>query len=73
MTGSGEGDLDERRFPGMLSRSRSSGDADFTSITLLTGNGLEVAGGLSYTPPRLHAEDRGRWLAPHLEIGAGAV
>ena len=33
----------------------------------LVGTGLEVAGGLRYTAPRLHLEARGRWLAAHSE------
>ena len=36
----------------------------------LEGTGLEVAGGLRYTAPRLHMEARGRWLAVHSEQGA---
>ena len=35
----------------------------------LVGTGLEVAGGLRYTAPRLHLEARGRWLAAHSEEG----
>ena len=36
----------------------------------LAGTGLEVAGGVRYTAPRLHVEARGRWLASHSEEGA---
>ncbi|MCY4503632.1 MAG: autotransporter domain-containing protein, partial [Alphaproteobacteria bacterium] len=36
----------------------------------LTGTGLEIAGGLRYTAPRLHVEARGRWLAAHSQEGA---
>ncbi len=36
----------------------------------LEGSGLEVAGGLRYTAPRLELEARGRWLAAHSEDGA---
>ncbi len=36
----------------------------------LKGTGLEIAGGLRYTAPRLHIEMRGRWLASHSEEGA---
>ena len=36
----------------------------------LTGSGLELAGGLRYTAPRLHLEARGRRLAAHSEEGA---
>ena len=36
----------------------------------LEGTGLEVAGGLRYTAPRLELEARGRWLAAHSEDGA---
>ena len=36
----------------------------------VTGTGLEVAGGLRYTAPRLQLEARGRWLAAHSEEGA---
>ena len=36
----------------------------------LTGMGLEVAGGVRYTAPRLQVEARGRWLAAHSEEGA---
>ena len=35
----------------------------------LAGTGLEVAGGLRYTAPRLYLEARGRWLAVHSEEG----
>ncbi len=36
----------------------------------LEGAGLEIAGGLRYTAPRLHVEARGRWLAAHSQEGA---
>ena len=36
----------------------------------LTGTGLEVAGGVRYTAPRLQVEARGRWLAAHSGEGA---
>ena len=36
----------------------------------LSGTGVEVAGGLRYTAPRLVVEARGRWLASHTEEGA---
>ncbi len=36
----------------------------------LEGTGLEIAGGVRYTAPRLHLEMRGRWLASHSEEGA---
>ncbi len=36
----------------------------------LEGTGLEIAGGVRYTAPRLHIEMRGRWLASHSEEGA---
>ena len=36
----------------------------------LEGTGLEIAGGIRYTAPRLHIEMRGRWLASHSEEGA---
>ena len=36
----------------------------------LEGAGLEIAGGVRYTAPRLHIEMRGRWLASHSEKGA---
>ena len=36
----------------------------------LEGTGLEVAGGLRYTAPRLELEARGRWLAAHSKDGA---
>ena len=36
----------------------------------LEGTGLEIAGGVRYTAPRLHVEMRGRWLASHSEEGA---
>ena len=36
----------------------------------VTGTGLEVAGGVRYTAPRLQVEARGRWLAAHSEEGA---
>ena len=36
----------------------------------LEGTGLEVAGGLHLTAPRMHLEARGRWLAAHSEDGA---
>ena len=36
----------------------------------LEGSGLEIAGGVRYTAPRLHIEMRGRWLASHSEEGA---
>ena len=36
----------------------------------LEGAGLEIAGGVRYTAPRLHIEMRGRWLASHSEEGA---
>ncbi len=35
----------------------------------LVGTGIEVAGGLRYTAPRLHLEARGRRLAAHSEEG----
>ncbi len=38
--------------------------------TGVTGTGLEVAGGMRYTAPRLQIEARGRWLAVHSEKGA---
>ena len=36
----------------------------------LEGTGLEIAGGVRYTAPRLHLEMRGRWLASHSEEDA---
>ena len=36
----------------------------------LTGTGLEVAGGVRWTAPRVQVEARGRWLAAHTEDGA---
>ncbi len=36
----------------------------------LTGTGLEVAGGVRWTAPRVQVEARGRWLAAHTEAGA---
>ncbi len=36
----------------------------------LTGTGLEIAGGVRWTAPRVQVEARGRWLAAHTEDGA---
>ncbi len=36
----------------------------------LAGTGVEIAGGLRYTAPRLLIEARGRWLATHTDEGA---
>ena len=36
----------------------------------LAGNGLELAGGVRFTAPRVAVEARGRWLALHTQEGA---